>query len=141
MKFDSVFKVADNSQKFHLLSMIFNQLRSHIKIFVDYCYNRIMPISNVSQFRIYREPANQLVTTIKLRHIILSYFSPVCRSVIWIWSRNQPFSFPCPELSCQIRKKVRGPRHPSVLRMKFMMLPVISSCTQQRGSNMEQKYC
>ena len=63
-------------------------------------------------------------------NVVFSYFSPVCRSVIWIWSRNQPFIFPCPELSCQIRKNVSGPRQPSELIMKFMILPVVSSCTK-----------
>jgi len=67
--------------------------------------------------------------------IILSYFSPVCRSVICIWSRNQPFDLPFPELSCQIRRNVSGPRQPSVLSMKFMILPVISSCTAKYAYN------
>jgi len=34
MKFDNVFEVANNSQTFHSLSTIFNQLRSHIKSFI-----------------------------------------------------------------------------------------------------------
>lgn len=61
----------------------------------------------------------------------VAHFSPVWRSVIWIWSRNHPFLLPLPELSCQMRRNVSGPSDDSTLRMKLQMLPVDSSFKTQ----------